>query len=878
DCIESKKFFSFVKDDERDAHILVTWKPLEYLIEYDLNGGSFLENASPIASYFTSDESYALEIPVRTGYNFSCWQDKSKYKMLNIAPNTVGNLLLKALWKPILYELSFFLDDENYQIKSYTIEDNVKFSIPFKKGYSFEGWCELDGKESPLFVSELDKGSIGDRIYYAKWKPVVYKIEYNCAGGALVDEVSSIKDYVISEDSYALPLAERNGYKFAGWCESATKNQLVTEILPGTSRNLRFIAQWIPEQYSVSFFDKDGTKLFNDETYTIEKNISLPVPEKKGWVFSGWNENINSIGECFSSLKAGSFGNKTLYAHYKPEDHKIFMHLYEDGKKENVKTILYNSEMQTFSLETPVRNGWQFDGWYADAERTRKVSDIITKGSTGDKNFYALWKCTVTFDSLGGRDCGSRIISSTASIIGNLPETQRDCYTFDGWYSDKNFKHRLYETSRITKDTTAYARWVPVPYSIVYKTNGGELPDSYVSEYTVETPQTALPVPKKKGFGFAGWYADPVFKTPVEVAARLHAAETRKLFERTLKRKKGAVTISATDKIAADIVKNKKQPLDSALSTLDIIYESQEALPADITPSNDLTLYAKWFRFDCKVVPAGRYIRSAEALQIENIPYDLEVSTTEISRDTYEIVMGIDPSDNAKSTYSTEEEKSMNPVQNVSWFDALVFCNKLSILHGFTPAYKIKGSTNPDDWGPVPINNDEEWVAVEWNRNSDGYRLPTEQEWMWCAMGGPVVKRDLNKDGVNVVGYAKKFAGHNTYDEKAHKEIKNFVWYMSNSKAKTHISGLTKPNEVGLEDMSGNVWEWCWDAFEFRDDDGLNEKEKESINTGVYYRSIRGGSWYSFASLCSVSARLSLNIYGRNSLTGFRVVRMIKKF
>ena len=69
-CTGSQNLFSFIKDKERDAHILVTWQPLEYAIDYDLNGGSFAENSEPIASYFTSEESYALETPERTGYSF----------------------------------------------------------------------------------------------------------------------------------------------------------------------------------------------------------------------------------------------------------------------------------------------------------------------------------------------------------------------------------------------------------------------------------------------------------------------------------------------------------------------------------------------------------------------------------------------------------------------------------------------------------------------------------------------------------------------------------------------------------------------------------------------------------------------------------------
>lgn len=874
-CTGEAHLFSFIKDKERDAHILVTWQPLEYAIDYDLNGGSFADGAEPIASYFTSEESYDLEEPSREGYTFVSWQDNNRKQLHKIAPNTTGELSLKALWKPVNYELSFFYGDGKTTTESYTIEDSVKFSVPSKRGYTFDGWFELTEDGQVEAVAGLEKGNTGDKVYFAQWQPVVYGVKYNCDGGSLVDEKSAIKDYVIADKAYDLPVAKRTGYKFTGWREAAASNQLVTSIAPNTARNLVFTAQWVPERYSIKFVDKDGSKLFDDKSYTIEQTVALPAAKKAGWVFTGW-KNDGKAEDSFSSIKSGSFGNKTLVAQFRPEDHKIYMHLFGAGEKETVKTALYNREMQTFTIDNPVREGWQFMGWYADSSRTRKVTGTISKGSTGDKHFYALWKCTVTFDCLGGRDCSSRTISSSNPVIGKLPETQRDCYTFDGWYSDKEFKHRLYDNSRIAQDTTAYAHWIPVPYSIVYRTNGGELPSSYVSVYTVETPQTALPVPKKEGYGFAGWYADPTFKTPVEVAARLQAAESRKLFERTLKRKKAAVTISATDKTNADTVINKKQPLDSALTTLDVIYERQEELPVDITPANDLTLYAKWFRYDAKVVPAGRYIRSAEALQIEDIPYDLEVSTSEITRSTYLAVMGIDPSDDTKSTYSNEDERMRNPVQNVSWFDAIVFCNKLSLMNGLTPAYKIKGSTDPDDWGPVPINNDEEWTAVEWNQNSDGYRLPTEQEWMWCAMGGPVMKRDLNKDGINIVGYTKKFAGQDTFDTASGKQIKNYVWYTSNSKAKTHPAGLTEANEVGLQDMSGNVWEWCWDPFVLRADDHI--EEGEAINTGIYYRSIRGGSWYSFSSLCTVAARLSLNIYGRNGITGFRVVRMIPKY
>ena len=147
-------------------------------------------------------------------------------------------------------------------------------------------------------------------------------------------------------------------------------------------------------------------------------------------------------------------------------------------------------------------------------------------------------------------------------------------------------------------------------------------------------------------------------------------------------------------------------------------------------------------------------------------------------------------------------------------------------------------------------------------------------------MSGSCVASDLNAQGVNVNGYKKRFAGHELSDfKKNSKDIKKYAWYTSNSLAKTHPAGTSLANEAGLQDMSGNVWEWCWDAYELTDEEKktLAAEKKTTAHTGEFFRSICGGSWYSFPSLVSVKSRMSLNIYGRNAITGFRVVRTIKK-
>ena len=249
---------------------------------------------------------------------------------------------------------------------------------------------------------------------------------------------------------------------------------------------------------------------------------------------------------------------------------------------------------------------------------------------------------------------------------------------------------------------------------------------------------------------------------------------------------------------------------------LSLVYGRKEQLKTEIKDSSILYHAPPGFA----LVKGGTYkmvnIKDffIKKKEISFLEYDLYCSKSDVKK----------PSDNSWG-------RGSNPAMNISWLDAVMYCNWLSSEKGLEKCYSISGSD----------------VSCDFSKN--GFRLPTEAEWEYAASGGTD-----SKDYI--------YSGSN--------KPENAGWYADISGGHPHKTGNLTANELGIYDMSGNVWEWCWDWF--------NNTADYSTNGPVTgkYKVVKGGSWSYFKEDIIITSRGRLFPGDKNTNTGFRIVQNVK--
>ncbi|WP_369382182.1 InlB B-repeat-containing protein [Lysinibacillus fusiformis] len=477
--------------------IYAKWNAQMYTVSFEVDGGSEIANQS--VAYGGKATMPEIE-PTKAGYTFGGWYKDAGYTQTYDFTSVITEAVtIYAKWNAQMHTVSFEVDGGS-AVSNQSVAHGEKASeptpAPTKAGYTFGGWYTDAGRTQIYDFTSVITEAV---TIYAKWNAQTYTVSFEVDGGSAVSNQS-----VAHGEKASLPTQAptKAGYTFEGWYTDVTHTDIY-DFNKEITANTTIYAKWKPLKYTVSF-EVDGGSAVSDQSIAHSGKATMPQvePTKAGYTFGGWYTDAGYTQTY--DFNSNITGNITIYAKWNAQMYTVSFEV-DGGSAISNQSVAHGGKATMPQVE-PTKAGYTFGGWYTDAGHTQvyDFTNVITENTT----IYAKWNAqtyTVSFEVDGGSAVSNQSVAHGEKASLPTPAPTKAGYTFGGWYTDVTHTEIYDFNNENTANTTIYAKWEPLKYTVSFEVDGGNaiLNQSVAHGEKASEPN---PAPTKAGYTFGGWY------------------------------------------------------------------------------------------------------------------------------------------------------------------------------------------------------------------------------------------------------------------------------------------------------------------------------------------------------------------------------------